>query len=120
MKRKAVLKRNTPLAPVNRERRARLDREQYGDKAVWIRSQPCYVTGRQEDIVAAHVVSRGAGGKSEHLLPFHALVEADWHQLVDAKFLEKYGVSKQMCRDAAEFFEETWQRIQAGEDHRPF
>jgi hypothetical protein len=118
--RTTALDRNTPLAAINRQRRAKLDREQYGEKAVWVRAQPCYVTGREEDIVAAHVVSRGAGGKSEHLVPFHALVEADWHGLDEAKFEEKYGVAKQMCKDAAEAFEQTWQRLQRGEDHRPF
>lgn len=102
---RASLVRTGELPPVNAERRKRLDVEQYGAKAVWIRSLPCYVTGFGP-CVAAHVKSRGAGGKSAHLVPFHPLVEIDWHQCPEAVFEAKYGVSKSRCKEAAEEYEQ--------------
>lgn len=115
------LPRETPMKTVNRERKAERYEVAYGPKATWIRSLRCYVTAREGGTVAAHTRhSRGAGGTSEDLVPFHALVEIDWHGLDAAKFEEKYGVSKQACKDAAEEYETTWRLIQAGETHLEF
>lgn len=108
------MERTTALAEKNPERLARLEAEAYGPKAKWIRTLRCYVTGRDAPSVAAHVRSRGAGGKSGDVVPFHALVEIDWHNLVEAKFEEKYGISKQDCKDAAERYEARWQAMQRG------
>lgn len=110
------------VPPVNADRRKKLHERNYGtDKAPWIREQVCYVSGRTRDIVAAHTKrSRGAGGDKTDLVPFNIEVEMDWHALDEAKFAAKWGVTKQACKDAADEYEETWQRIQAGEEHGEF
>jgi hypothetical protein len=55
-------------------RKRERERRQFGDKAKWIRDQPCVSCGRQGradgwPMHAAHVRSRGAGGTSKDLVP---------------------------------------------------
>jgi hypothetical protein len=133
-RRRALLKRHKPLLPDpkavaewregsraelpkrNGKRLAKREREEYGPKGEWIRSLSCYVTGAPPRSVAAHVKSRGAGGKSKDLVPFHPRVEIDWHGMVEAAFENKYGVGKQDCRDAAERYEAAWRELVGTEE----
>lgn len=108
LKRGKALKKRKRLK-ANRERLARLERENYGPEAVWIRGEPCEVTGAPPaPSVAAHPKTRGAGGTSKDLVPFHPLVEIDWHSLDEAKWEEKYGRSKEDVRDAAPRYYARW------------
>lgn len=71
IQRKTPIKRSGRLKPVNRARKARLFAEDFGSKEYveHIHSLPCaacLVTGWTE---AAHVRSRGAGGKVDDLVP---------------------------------------------------
>jgi hypothetical protein len=115
------LPRDTPIKQRNPARLAKREAANYGPKARWLRGLSCYVTGWQptEDArcVAAHVKSRGAGGDSADLVPFHPLVEIDWHGMHEAAFEDKYGVGKQDCRDAAERYEAAWREITEDYDH---
>lgn len=89
-----------------------------GPKADWIRAQPCCVTGRYgtEDwpIDVAHVgKTRGAGGDGRDVAPLWRPVHSDFDSLDQAKFEEKFGVSKEWVRQHAETLEQEWQRIVA-------
>lgn len=57
---------------VNKERAAKREARDFGPFAAWIRQQPCcaQALGHVGKVEAAHVLSRGAGGRSEeNLLP---------------------------------------------------
>lgn len=82
MKRTA-LRRHTPLARIGRVKRRNVKRatanrqRSYGDKADWIREQPCAICGvgpRWNDpIIAAHTRTGGKGRKADAawLIPLH-------------------------------------------------
>lgn len=108
------MKRREGVRRVNTKRKKDRHATNYGEKADFIRAQRCFVSGRTEDIVAAHPVPKGHSQK-EGLVPFHAEVETDWHGLDEAKFEAKWKRSKQMCRDAAAMYEDRWQCHQRGE-----
>ena len=125
----STIERRTPLKsggrvkPVNAKRKAKRYAVNYGEKADFVRAQRCYVTGRTDDIVAAHPVPKGRS-KAEGLVPFNGEVEVDWHGLDEARWNRKYarfGKTKQMCREAAAMYEEMWQCELRGEPyHLPF
>jgi hypothetical protein len=108
---KAKLKAKKRIKWVNKERRAKLEARDYGPKAVWARTLACHITRRPAPSVAAHPDTRGSGSHSEAIMPFNALVEIDWHGLVDAQFEAKYGWSKDAVRDDAPFYEKEWQAM---------
>jgi cytochrome c553 len=61
------------INPTNPGRRAETYAKAYGDKATWIRAQPCCVPGcNRHPSVAAHAIARGMGaakGDASRLLP---------------------------------------------------
>ena len=63
----------TRVNPVNATRRTETYARAFGDKADWIRAQPCCVPGcRRHPSVAAHAIPRGMGsanGDASHLVP---------------------------------------------------
>lgn len=65
MQRRTRLKRRKRLNPINRERRERLRREQFGPQAELCRMMDCCACGERGPSDPAHVVSRGAGGKDK-------------------------------------------------------
>lgn len=74
LKRKAPLRstgklKRTPLAPVNRRRRAQRHARDFGDHAQRIRVLPCDLCGASPPSDPHHAKSRGAGGTKRHLIP---------------------------------------------------
>jgi hypothetical protein len=67
--RRTELRRETPLAPVNRERKAKRYARDFGAHADWIRSLPCDLCGARPPSDPHHARSRGAGGTARHLVP---------------------------------------------------
>ncbi|MFA6046798.1 MAG: hypothetical protein WC718_17585 [Phycisphaerales bacterium] len=112
----------TRINPANRDRRKRLYERNYGDKADWIRAQPCEVTKADPEngwpIQAAHTKARGmggCGGSKLDLVPLAPWVHRDFDLLTDARFLAKYERTKQSVKDAAPRYEAAWQEYQARE-----
>lgn len=114
MKTTTLPPRTQRVKPVNSKRKKKRYQENYGDKADWIRDQPCFVTHRRGNVVAAHPVPKGRS-KKEGLVPFDGEVETDWHGLSELKFEARYGIPKQFCRDAAAMYEDRWQCHLRGE-----
>lgn len=85
-------KRSKRLRPVNPERKARLEREQYGDYAdEMIRGKPCHVC--EAPSVAAHArKTRGASGKAEHLNRLCPSHEIEVHAIGVLSFERKYDL----------------------------
>lgn len=77
MKRTA-LKRRTRIRRVNRERRKSRYERAFGEKGEWVRLLRCLVCGDHE-VEAHHVKTRGAGGTSEHLVPFCTAHHRQYH-----------------------------------------
>ena len=104
--RRTPIKRGKRPNPVNKKRKAKRYARNYGDAADFIRDQPCYVTRRVENIVAAHPIPK-ARSKSEGLVPLAAEVELDWHALDEEKWNRKYarsGKTKHDVRCAAPMY----------------
>lgn len=77
----------------NVERRRRLEAEQFGPYAAWIRKKACIIGGRCWTVVqAAHFHGRGAGGKSESLFPCCAEHHSEQHTIGIATWQRKYGI----------------------------
>jgi hypothetical protein len=68
-KRRAELRRHTPLKSVNRKRKAKRYARDFGDHAQRIRQLPCDLCGSPPPSDPHHAKSRGAGGTARHLLP---------------------------------------------------
>jgi len=75
----AKLSRTIRLRPINPERRARLQAEQYGPHASWLRTQPCAVTGQLGTDLNPVVAARTAvlpcedcSAKGPHAAVLHA------------------------------------------------
>ena len=90
MKRTA-LRRLTPLRKVNSHRRRTRHAEAFGDKAHWIRSQPCVICGDRHT-QAAHVRSRGAGGKADVLVPLCVQHHTEQHTVGIRTFESRHNV----------------------------
>lgn len=80
----------TRLRPVNPHRKAKLFAMQFGgpdyparDYSAWIRERPCLVVGcvSGDPVEAHHYISRGAGGKAQHLVPLCRACHRDVHQI---------------------------------------
>lgn len=72
LRRGAAPKKRTPLKKVNRARKARRFAEDFGGKAYleFLHGLECAICGAPCELTeAAHVRSRGAGGKAEDLVP---------------------------------------------------
>lgn len=85
-------KRKTRLNPVNRKRKKKRHRDNFGPKAEWIRSLPCVCCGGRDRVEAAHARSRGAGGTSEHLVPLQHVCHRYQHQVGIKTFQSERGV----------------------------
>lgn len=108
MKRRTPLTRHTQLRPVNPERRATRNAEQFGPFAAWIRSQPC-VVGRDcyGPVAACHLRSRGAGGKAAcNLFPACTAHHTYQHNAGLNAFERRYGL------DLTEITERLWRAYQ--------
>jgi hypothetical protein len=109
------LKRGKPVNRVNRKRRVARSKAAFGDKAAWIRMEPCAVFEHGRGLndcnhmakrEAAHVKSRGAGGTSTHMIPLCNLHHAEQHAVGIQTFATKYGLDLEAL--AAEY-ERRWQ-----------
>lgn len=69
--RQQPIKRGKPPKRSNRKRQAKNHERSYGDKATWIRQQPCHFCGAMKNVEAAHGKTGGMGYKagSETLIP---------------------------------------------------
>jgi hypothetical protein len=67
------LQQKAPMKATNPKRRRRLQREQFGSKAHWIRTLPCCLCHRpstlEQPSTSSHVRGRGAGGKADQQVP---------------------------------------------------
>ena len=87
------MKRRVPLRKLNPERLAKRRAEQFGAYAEWIRTLPCCVTGRWP-VEAAHVLSRGAGGKAAaNLVPLVWTEHRALHFMGRWTYEEKRGIN---------------------------
>ena len=89
---KQQMRRRTRIAPINRERKAKLAAIQYGRKAAWIRTLPCEACGAWPT-VAHHVRTKGAGGSSDDLAPLCAECHDLVHTLGRSTFRRVSGVN---------------------------
>lgn len=94
--------------------------EQFGDdgKHEFVLTLPSCVTGRwgwdQDPMTASHVLgTRATGAGPEGMVPMLASENTDWDSLDEAKWIEKYGVSKPLVRDMARELDGIWQRAKA-------
>jgi hypothetical protein len=117
---RSPLKRGKPMRAKNPKRAKQRQQVAFGEKAEWIRTLRCvvgeayhcsllHVAGRQP-AEAAHVKSRGAGGRAEHLIPLCVLHHHEQHTLGISTFAEKYGID--LTELAAEY-ERRWQTREA-------
>jgi len=104
------------IPKVNRKRKAKLFERNFGDKADWVREQPCEVTGADPlgwKIEAAHVVhARGMGGchgSKLDLVPLVWFVHRAFDEWSEYDFAKHYGRTKQSIRDRAPHYEAEWQ-----------
>lgn len=101
-----------PMNKFNRERRARLYAKQFGAKADWVRGMPCCVSGKNVPVDVAHVDgTRGAGADNSMIVPMCREAHRDFDEQPDEKFLEIWGVSKEMVREQARALESEWLRM---------
>lgn len=104
--RSAPMKR-TQLRRRNRVRRARLFRQQFGspERVAWLHRQPCCACGETGDIHAHHVVSRGAGGTADDLVPMCATCHRHAHDMGRRTFEAEYDIDLAVW---AEHYATTW------------
>ena len=81
--------------------------KQYGSEAYirYIKTLPCCGCGRQSDIEASHVRSRGAGGKWYHIVPkCYDCHQRVWHGLNAGRdtFCTRFGWTIQGLMDYAQ------------------
>lgn len=110
------LRRKKPINAVNPKRRKRRYVEAFGDKADWIRAQNCAVCFAWPS-EAAHVKSRGAGGKAEDLLPLCRRCHASQHRVGVKTFARTHNLD--LAKLAAEY-EQAWREHQAGDERLGF
>jgi hypothetical protein len=82
----------------------------FGEKADWIRAQPCMccAVGFSRPSEAAHVRSRGAGGTSKDLVPLCRKHHQMQHDMGVHTFAKQFGFLLTMD-DFARIYEEEWQ-----------
>jgi len=115
-----------PLPRVNPVRAAKRELRDYGPKGAFIRLQPCDCTGKRTgewitdvelgrirvQIVAAHFPSRGAGGRSQDLVPLAWHLEQRGHASKNGhKPLER--LYRLNFRQRAAYWEKLWQSREA-------
>ena len=90
MKRRQIKRRN-------KTRRRKLFEEQFGERAEFARGFPCIIEGcNQWPTQAAHVKSRGAGGKAEsNIVSLCLHHHTEQHQLGILSFQAKYQIDLQ-------------------------
>jgi hypothetical protein len=92
----------------NAKRRKRLFEEDFGGKdyLALIHSLPCAVCGVRGFTVAAHLTSRGAGGKAKDVAPLCRTVPNIWergcHELYDAHDPKVRSHEPRLRKEAAE------------------
>jgi hypothetical protein len=81
----------------NKERKRKLFEEQFGERAEFARGFPCIIEGcNQWPTQAAHVKSRGAGGKAEsNIVSLCLHHHTEQHQLGILTFQTKYQIDLQ-------------------------
>lgn len=89
----ARLSRVTRLKPVNARRKAKRQLEQFGPAAEYIRSRPCCICFAPGPSDPHHVRSRGAGGKSDCLVPICRRCHHSLHCYGRKTFEARWGVS---------------------------
>ena len=117
--RSTPLRRQTRLSPINRKRRVKKYERNFGAKADWIVTLPCFACGRQGRSKPAHINARGMGGakgSKKDLVPLCEVIdlkEGGCHKKLDIGcsnkpelFLERHGID---LRAAADRFEAEWQ-----------
>ena len=78
---------------MNRRRAAERRRENFGERAVYVRGMPCLVgVSCSGPIEAAHVRSRGAGGTRRDLVPLCQAHHREQHQRGKRSFAESHGL----------------------------
>jgi hypothetical protein len=99
----------TPLKASNPKRRRRLLREQFGEKADWIRTLPCCLCHRppteEAPMTSSHVRGRGAGGKADQQVPMCARCHS-WYEEHKPE-----GNARHRLPELASRLEALWQQI---------
>lgn len=109
LKRTGGPKRYTEMKRANSKRLAKRRAEEFGDKAAWIRTLPCAVPGcTRRDIDPDHVKTRGAGGKSDVLVPLCAFHHRRKHWMGRWTFQDRYSVDLEAL---AAKLEAEWQSL---------
>lgn len=93
LRRLTGLSRRTPLRKRNPERKRSRWHEQFGSigRVMAINALSCAVPGcRGGPCENHHLVSRGAGGTWEDVIPLCGLHHLEWHRLGRATFTERY------------------------------
>ena len=114
MKRRRIKRRN-------KERRRRLFEEQFGKRAEFARGFPCIIEGCGKwPTQAAHVKSRGAGGKAEsNIVSLCLHHHTEQHQLGILSFQAKYQIDlKSQAERIEKLFQSHGQHI--GDYDLPF
>jgi hypothetical protein len=106
----------TRIKPTNPERRAETYAKAFGDKATWIRAQPCCVPGcRRHPSVAAHAIARGRGsvkGDARHLVPMcqpHHDAAGEYRTAQRREFEQAHGLGEgEWMVETAAVYDERW------------
>lgn len=107
MDRKKPLRRKSGLNRRNESRRKRLFKKQFGseERLEWLKSHRCICGSESQH--AHHVVSRGAGGKADDMVPLCAVCHNEIHQHGQRTYELKNGVDlPYLARLYAERWEE--------------
>lgn len=92
------LQAKTPIAKVNRKRKAKTYARNYGKRGEAVRSMPCAARPCGQPSVAAHVIARGMGGAKgdrRKLVPLcqgHHVEAGEFRTSARARFEAKYGI----------------------------
>jgi hypothetical protein len=104
------------INPTNPERRAETYAKAFGDKATWIRAQPCCVPGcNRHPSVAAHAIARGRGsvkGDASHQVPMcqpHHLAAGEYRTTDRREFEQRHGLGDgEALVQLAAWYDERW------------
>lgn len=104
------------MRKTNPKRLKKLRAMQFGmdGKRETVLSLPSCVTGRWgwegDPMTPSHVLgTRATGAGPEGMVPMLASENDDWDNLPEEKWLEKYGISKEIVREMARELEQAWQ-----------
>ena len=86
------LARKTPLRGRNSERRGRLYKVQFGDRAEWLRRQACATCTAAPRSDPSHTQSRGAGGRKHQQIPQCRRCHRLLHDIGKEAFEARFGV----------------------------